>query len=240
MRLLAVMAHPDDAELWCGGTLLRHVHTGDEVRIAVLTGQAATPRWVEAEEGARQLGCAAEPLGLADTAIRDTEPAVTSLTGLLRSYWPDIILTHWFDDMHPDHEAAFRLVRRALLRACLEAEQNDLSLFPRTFCCDTYQSRGLRGPFQPDRYVDVTEVWEAKLAALRAHASQYLAHYEEMISGQGVSHGQTAGVAWAEGFLHIPLFGRQDEGFPLGGRHAIRLPQTPGPNVPSRPDNLAQ
>jgi N-acetylglucosamine malate deacetylase 1 len=222
MRILAVMAHPDDAEIWCGGTILRHVQAGDEVRTAILAGQAGTPRWAEAEEGARRLGCLAWPLGLVDTAVRDTELAVAGLKRILQSFWPDIILTHWFDDMHPDHEAAFRLVRRALLRTCLEAGKDDLAAFPRTFCCDTYESRGLRGAFDPDRYVDVTEVWEAKLAAVKAHESQYLSHYVEMISGQGVSHGRAAGVAWAEGFLYVPLFGRQDEGLPLGGSHARR------------------
>ena len=220
MRILAVMAHPDDAEIWCGGTILRHVQAGDEVRIAILAGQLETPRWVEAEEGARRLGCRALPVGLADTAIRDTEPAVAGLKEIFTSFWPDLILTHWFDDMHPDHEAAFRLVRRGLLRTCLEAGKDDLAAFPRTFCCDTYESRGLRGAFSPDRYVDVTGVWEAKLAALKAHESQYLSHYVEMISGQGASHGRAAGVARAEGFLYVPLFGRRDEGPPLGGNYA--------------------
>jgi N-acetylglucosamine malate deacetylase 1 len=220
MRILAVMAHPDDAEIWCGGTIIRHVQAGDEVRIAILAGQAATPRWTETEEGARRLGCRAVPLGFLDTAIRDTEPAVESLKEIFKSFWPDIILAHWGDDMHPDHEAAFLLVRRALLRTCLEAGQDDLAAFPRTFCCDTYESCGLRGAFNPDRYVDITGVWEAKLAALKAHASQYLSHYVEMISGQGASHGRVAGVALAEVFLYVPLFGRQDTGPPLGGKYA--------------------
>jgi N-acetylglucosamine malate deacetylase 1 len=166
---------------------------------------------------------------------------VDRLGELLLTFWPDIILTHWFDDMHPDHEASFQILRRALLRACLDAAADDLGTFPRTFCCDTYHSRGLHGEFIPDRYVDITEVWEAKLSALKAHKSQYLSHYVAMISGQGANHGRATGTAWAEGFVYVPLYGRQDEGPPLGRSYfRNRLPQAPGTDTGASPDNLVQ
>ncbi len=62
-----------------------------------------------------------------------------------------------------EHEAVFRLLRRALIRDLLINPIDNVQEIPRIFCCDTYNSLGLHGPFRPDRFVNVTNVWEKKL-----------------------------------------------------------------------------
>ena len=217
MRLMAVMAHPDDAEIWCGGTLVLHAEKGDAVRVCTLSYSEDSARGREALEGARRMGCEAELLGLKDTSIRDSDDAVERLRRSMDSFRPDTILTHWFDDMHPDHEAALRVLRRALVCGVLDSSINDIGDIPRVFCCDTYNSIGLHGPFKPDRFVDVTRIWEKKEVAIKAHESQLLSLYLNMIEQQCLSHGRAAGKKLAEGFLYLPLFGRPDDGLPLGG-----------------------
>lgn len=217
MKLMAVMAHPDDAEIWCGGTLILHAEKGDPVRICVLSYTGESTRGKEAHEGAKRMGCEVEFLGLEDATIRDTDKVAEQLKTSIDSFRPDTIITHWFDDMHLDHEAAFRLLRRSLLFYSLLNTIENLRGFPRIFCCDTYNSIGLRGTFKPDRFVDVTNGWEKKIAAINAHKTQPLEIFLDMIDRQCLAHGKAAGTKRAEGFLYIPLFGRPDDGTPLGG-----------------------
>jgi len=216
MRLMAVMAHPDDGELWCGGTLIIHAEKGDTVRICTLSYTDDSIRGKEALEGARRMGCEAACLGLGDTRVRDSDEAVEQLRNAMLSFLPDLLITHWFDDMHPDHEAVFLILRRALVSSFLSNSIGPLKTVPQIFCCDTYGSRGLRGPFQPDQLVDVTHVWERKLAAVHAHESQPLPFYLDMIERQCQIHGKATGTRYAEVFLHVPLFGWPDDSVRLG------------------------
>jgi N-acetylglucosamine malate deacetylase 1 len=216
MKVMAVMAHPDDAEIWCGATLILHADKGDSVRICSLSYTRDSARGREAGEGANRMGCEVELLGLQDSAIRDTDMAAGHLTRSMNSFQPDTIITHWYDDTHPDHEATFQLVRRAFVRYLLANAIDKSKDLPRIFCCDTYFSIGLRGPFSPDRFVDVTRFWGRKVAAIKAHESQHLALYLDMIDRQCLAHGQASGTEYAEGFIYLPMFGLPDEGQPLG------------------------
>jgi N-acetylglucosamine malate deacetylase 1 len=224
MRLMAVIAHPDDAEIWCGGTLILQAEQGSAVRVCALSYAPGSNRGQEAQQGANQMGCEVEFLGLEDGNIRDTDKIVENLRSSMDSFRPDTIITHWYDDMHPDHEAAFLLVRRSLVRGFLGLSKDEVRGFPRIFCCDTYNSLGLHGPFNPDRFVDISHIWEKKIAAISAHGSQPLGFYLDMIDRQCLSHGKVAGTKRAEGFLYVPMFGRPDEGEPLGGSWGRKHP----------------
>ena len=217
MRLMAVMAHPDDAEIWCGGMLIQRAEKGDDIRICTLSYTEDSERGMEAKESARQMGCKVEFLGMEDANIRDTKEAVAWLSQSIGSFQPDTIITHWYDDMHPDHEATFCVVRRALLQVFLNNSPGEHQMFPRIFCCDSLSSNGLHGPFKPDRYVDVADIWDKKIAAIKIHQSQPLSFYLEMIDKQCLAHGKESGTKRAEGFLYLPIFGFPDNGQPLGG-----------------------
>jgi LmbE family N-acetylglucosaminyl deacetylase len=214
---MAVMAHPDDAEIWCGGTLIMHAAKGDDVRICTLSYAEDSQRGLEAKESAKQMGCSVEFIGLKDINIRDTEEAVIRLWKSMETFQPDTIITHWYDDMHPDHEATFRILRRALLHQFLAASKEDSQISTRIFCCDSLSSVGLHGPFKPDRYVDVTDIWDRKISAINFHQSQPLSLFLERIDMQCLAHGKESGVKRAEGFFYLPIFGIPDNGQPLGG-----------------------
>ena len=75
MRLIAVVAHPDDAEIWCGETLTLHAKRGDAVRVCTLTYSEDSTRGKEALEGAKRMGCEVELLGFKNR-IRKSEIAI--------------------------------------------------------------------------------------------------------------------------------------------------------------------
>jgi N-acetylglucosamine malate deacetylase 1 len=204
-RILAVYAHPDDAEIWAGGTLLAHRASGDNTAICVLT-HADTHRAPEAQRGAEALGARLHHFAFPDRALRADAPTIASVAEALRGERPQIILTHWAEDSHPDHRATWEAVRAAILLA--EAERDLEALF----WSDTYNGAGETGLFHPNALVDVTAHWEAKLAALAAHVSQRPEQYVAMAGRQCSLHGARSGVAYAEGFLRVPFIGR--------GRHA--------------------
>ena len=216
MRLMAVMAHPDDAEIWCGGTLITHVEKGDDICIYTLGYSEDSERGLEATNSAQHMGCKVELLGMEDTNIRDTKEAVQQFSQCVESFKPDTIITHWFDDMHPDHEATFRIVQRSLLQLVVKKTLGEHQLFPRIFCCDSLSSNGFHGPFKPDRFVDVSDIWAKKITAINFHKSQPLSFLLEIIEAQCSAHGKNSGVKRAEGFLYIPIFGFPDNGEPLG------------------------
>jgi LmbE family N-acetylglucosaminyl deacetylase len=206
--ILAVYAHPDDAEIWAGGTLLAHQAHGDRIAVCVLT-HGDGPRAAEARAGAAALGADMIQFALPDRAVRESEEAVSLVADVLRRLRPTIVLTHWALDSHPDHEATWRITRGAILHS--EAERTLRALY----WSDTYNGAGLYGTFEPDCLVDVTPYWEAKIAALGAHVSQNPPHYVEMIGRQCGLHGVRSGVPLAEGFRRAPFLGTGRRAGPL-------------------------
>lgn len=67
---MTVLAHPDDAEIWCGGTLILHSEMGDEIQICIMSYNEDSIRGEEASKGAGIMGCDVKMLGLEDTNIR--------------------------------------------------------------------------------------------------------------------------------------------------------------------------
>ncbi len=94
--LMAVMAHPDDAELWMGATIAQHAHDGGRA-IIVLAHDAGEPRLSEGRTGAEILG--------ADVVLVPTL-TVTSLAQALTEARPDVLVTHPLNDIHPGTETA--------------------------------------------------------------------------------------------------------------------------------------
>lgn len=204
MKVVAVMAHPDDAEVWAGGTLAKFTRMGHEAHIVVMTYDALHLRGKEAQEGARRLGCSIDLVGLPDTSVRDTDQAADSLVEILRKQVPHILILHNPDDTHPDHEASFLVARRALIRWYAGKERP--GIIPSIFAANTYRGMGLRGPVELDTFVEMADFWETKAHALMAHQSQnpqaWIPRQKTMLEALGAR----AGYRMAEGFRRMVLF----------------------------------
>src|SRR5215208_6563180 len=120
LDVLAVYSHPDDAELTCGGTLLKLKSLGRRTGVVDVTrgemGTRGTPeqRFEEAREAARIMRLDVRVnLEQPDGHVFVTDEARTALVRVIRTYKPRVILTAHWDDPHPDHANTSRLVRES-------------------------------------------------------------------------------------------------------------------------------
>jgi LmbE family N-acetylglucosaminyl deacetylase len=163
MKVLAVGAHPDDIELGCGATLLRHARNGDEVTVLVMTDGGlgnleGMNRRREQAESARQLGATLCWGGYEDGAVSDGAGAITVIDEAIAASGAEVLYTHSADDTHQDH--------RATAAASIAAGRRLSTILQ-------YETPSTRR-FDPTVYVDVDPTIDDKLAVLRAHLSQVL------------------------------------------------------------------
>ena len=176
--LLAIFAHPDDAELLCGGTLARAADRGHRAGILDLTGGEsgsagnASLRADEARAAAAILGVAVRlSAGLPDARLENTPDARAAVARHLRELRPRTVILHWPGGRHPDHRVASELARDACFVAGLAKAPVEGEPFrpEKILYAVSYQEP----PVEPRFVVDITDQMERKLAAVAAFASQF-------------------------------------------------------------------
>ncbi|MGI8837539.1 MAG: bacillithiol biosynthesis deacetylase BshB1 [Pyrinomonadaceae bacterium] len=178
LDVLAIFAHPDDAELSVSGTILKLKSQGYRIGVLDMTrgemGTRGTPemREQEAAEAGRILKLDVRSnLGQPDGHVWPTEAARTAVVRVLRSHAPKVLLTTHWDDPHPDHANTCRIVREAARLATMARydESSEQKAIPMPAVMHSLFSRQV----VPSFIVDVSEFVEEKMAAIRAHASQF-------------------------------------------------------------------
>src|SRR5581483_5117425 len=174
LDVLAIGAHPDDAELGCGGTLALLAAQGKRVGLLHLTtGEAGTrgtaaQRRREAENAAAALGAVALAfLDCGDGAFRTGETEEDALIAELRRLRPELVLAPSPSDRHPDHGRAHRLVKDCAFYAGLRRRGSGEPHRPGAVFA--YMQHD---PFAPAFVVDVSAHWETKERALDCYESQ--------------------------------------------------------------------
>ena len=184
LDLLVVAAHPDDAEISVGGTILAHLAAGKTVGVVDLTDGEPTPHGDPATR-ARETAAATDLLGLTwrynlglkNRHLTDDHAARAALASVFRLARPKVVLGHAPTDTHPDHIRAARLTADARFWAKLTKtalpDQPDLKGTP-WFPPKLYHfwSIHLREIPAPAFCVDITGHLETKLAAVRCYESQ--------------------------------------------------------------------
>jgi len=159
--VLAVGAHPDDVEIGVGGTLLRHVASGDRVVVLTLSSGASGgdphARRVESEHAAQRLGATLHLGDLPDTRMEVGPSTIDAIAAVIRDVRPDVVYTHTRHDNHQDH--------RAVHHATIVAARGVRELY-------CYQSPSTTVGFQPATFVEIGDHLDAKLDALHAYTSQ--------------------------------------------------------------------
>jgi LmbE family N-acetylglucosaminyl deacetylase len=187
-RALALGAHPDDVEIQAGGTIAAWAREGVHVEIGCFTAgekgakdlaadpaEVARVRRSEAEAAARTLGAAAVHfLGAVDGELEVTMALRLAVARLVRAVRPDVVLGHdpwrrWL--LHPDHRAAGLLTVDGVVAARDPLYAPELAA--RGLPAHRPHTVLLFGTDAPDEVVEVGTVMDAKLAAIRAHASQF-------------------------------------------------------------------
>ncbi|HSJ08763.1 MAG TPA: bacillithiol biosynthesis deacetylase BshB1 [Longimicrobiales bacterium] len=176
--LLAIMAHPDDAELLCAGVLARTVAQGGRSAILDLTGGergswgSASGRAGEATRAATILGLTERRnAGLPDGALQNTPEARAVVAAHIRLLRPRTVILHWPDARHPDHRAAAELGRdAAFLAGVRNADINGEPYRPAKVCYAlTYAEHAPKPTF----VADISDQMETKLEAIFAFGSQF-------------------------------------------------------------------
>jgi len=188
LDVLAIMAHPDDAELLVGGALIKSADAGERVGVLDLTrgelGSRGTPeiRASEAAAAAEIMGLAVRRnAGLPDGHLENSLEARKVVAGLIRELRPRVVVTHWREGRHPDHVATAQLAWDASFLAGLKNfEAAGAPHRPHKLVYGT----GFREDADPPTFViDVTDQVDRKMAAIAAYASQF-----EGVAGMGEIH----------------------------------------------------
>jgi LmbE family N-acetylglucosaminyl deacetylase len=224
-RALAFLAHPDDAEFSCVGTLARLASLGWEIHIASATpgdyGTMTENRWdiasrrtQEAAKSASQIGATYHCLGETDGLVVYDKPTLQKCYDLFRRIAPGLVFAHPERDYMMDHEIASRLARAGSFiygaPNCSDFPRRDDSRIPYLYYCDPVEATDPTGRLvEPTTWVDISGQMDLKARMLACHASQrdwLLAHhggdeYLESMRRHATLRGQQIGVAAAEAFV---------------------------------------
>lgn len=231
LDILAICAHPDDAEISSAGTLIQCVRKGYKVGIVDLTmGEMGTRgsgplRLEEAKKASSLMGLSIrENLNLGDGSFQNDHATRLKVIECIRQFQPKIVLTNTKSDRHPDHGRASELVAEACFYSglpkietyhedCLQEAWRPQAVYH--FIQDYYQ--------EPDFVMDITSVWDQKIEALKCYSSQFFDPNSEEpltpISGEDFFHflkararemGRAAGMTMAEGFVSSRRIGVKD------------------------------
>jgi LmbE family N-acetylglucosaminyl deacetylase len=223
--VVSFMAHPDDAEIMCGGTLIRLAEAGWEVHMATATagdcGTVSESPWAiahrrteEARQAAALIGATYHCLGERDGFVIYNEPTLRKCIDLFRRIAPTLVLTHAARDYMVDHEMASLLARSASFVYAVPNitvwPMTEGSRVPYLYYCDPMDGIDpLGNPVTPTTLIDITAQLEKKTAMLACHASQrewLHAHhgtdeYLDAMRRHAAARGKLPGVAAAEGFI---------------------------------------
>ena len=221
--LLAVFAHPDDAEIVCAGTLLLMSRSGWKIHLATMTpGDKGTTvyskeeigniRQREASESVKIIDGSYSCLGFEDVYLLYNRESLNRTTSLIRKVKPSVVITASPNDYMVDHETTSRIVQTACFAAGIknmDCPESHVNSIPYLYYSDPMEGKDIFG-FRviPDFYVDISEVMKLKEQMLGCHKSQrdwLLAHHkmDEYILAMkryAEIRGREANTMYAEGF----------------------------------------
>jgi len=230
LDILAIGAHPDDVELSCSGTLIKHVNAGYKVGIVDLTkGELGTRgsaeiRLQEVEAASKILGVhVRENMGFEDGFFQDDKVHQLELVKILRKYQPTVVIGNAKHDRHPDHGRAAGLVVNACFLAGLSKVETSLNGVAQNAFRPTAVYHYMQATHsEPDFVVDISDCFEQKLEAIRAYKSQFYhasadinapqtfissPEFMEFVKARAIHFGVPIGVKYAEAFTTNRIIG---------------------------------
>lgn len=213
LDVLVIAPHPDDAELGMGGAILKLLSAGQRVGVLDLTTGEPTPHGspaIRAQETAaatKALGLPwRENLGLPNRSLEPTLENRALLAGVIRRERPRWLFAPYWEDAHPDHTAATKLVDDArfwskLTKSDLPGKPHHPERIYNYYCVHLKQAA------TPAFVLDISAQWETKLASIRAYESQFITGratdpptFLDALRDEAAYWGKTIGVAYGEPF----------------------------------------
>jgi N-acetylglucosamine malate deacetylase 1 len=228
LDVLAFGVHPDDIELSCAGVLLVEKLNGKKTGIIDLTqGELGTrgtveTRKKEAAAAAKILGVdVRENLAMADGFFANDEPHQRKIITALRTYQPEIVLCNAPRDRHPDHGRSASLVAEAAFLSGLSKIETIANGIQQQAWKPKYVFNYIQDKFmQPDFVIDITAVFEQKIASIKAYTTQFNSadskepqtyistpDFLDSVIYRHKWFGKMIGVKYAEGFITEKMIG---------------------------------
>jgi bacillithiol biosynthesis deacetylase BshB1 len=225
LDILAIGVHPDDVELGCAGTLISEIALGKKTGIVDLTqGELGTrgtidTRYQEAAKAAAIIGAQCrENLKMRDGFFRNDEEHQLKLISTIRKYQPEIIIGNILHDRHPDHGRAGQLINDAFfLSGLARIETKDPEGRIQQKWRPKYFLQYIQDWYhEPDILIDISNVFEQKMKAVEAYATQFFntetaasgpqtyissPDFLDSIIARARMFGKRIGVKYAEGFI---------------------------------------
>jgi bacillithiol biosynthesis deacetylase BshB1 len=219
--ILALAAHPDDVEISCSATILKHISLGKKVAIVDLTqGELGTrgsaeERLIEAQASAKLLGLTDRVnLGFRDGFFTHDEAHLLAIVRMIRKYQPEIVLCNAISDRHPDHGKAGKLIADACFLSGLKKIETSLNGEVQTHWRPKAVYHYIQDYYlKPDFVVDVTGFEQKKIESIKAFKTQFYdpasaepktpisgEDFFEFLLGRMKEYGRPIGVEYAEGF----------------------------------------
>lgn len=225
--VLAIFAHPDDAEFLCSGTLAHLAQRGAKIHIATMTagdcGSTILPaakisriRRSEAERAAKLIGASYSCLGQKDLNIFYDQRTLAKVMGAVRAFSPSLVLTHSPVDYMVDHESTSRLCQSACFGAMapnfktgIRRAAKPLRAVPHLYYAEPFGGRDILGnEIVSSVFVDIKATFSIKEEMLACHESQcaFLSAQQgisdtgAMLRSMAERAGEISGLGLAEGF----------------------------------------
>jgi bacillithiol biosynthesis deacetylase BshB1 len=228
LDILVLAVHPDDAELGCSGTILKHIAEGKKVGIIDFTrgelgtrGTAET-RDTEAADSAAILGLhARENLRFKDAFFKNDEAHQLEVIRMIRKYQPEIVLSNALQDRHPDHGRAGDLANDAcflsgLSKIITQQDGVEQEAWRPRLVLQYIQDHYIK----PDVIIDITPYIETKIKSIQAFKTQFFnpeldepetyissPEFFESVIGRAREFGKSIGATYGEGFTSRKLLG---------------------------------
>ena len=227
LDVLAIAAHPDDAELTCGGTLIKCADAGYRVGVLDMTaGETGTrgsarKRLDEAERAAKVMGLALrENLDLPDAHLEDNQENRLKLAGTIRRLSPRVLILPYERGRHPDHTVTVCLARAAAFLAGLKKieGEGEAKRPEKIIYCLAYVEHGPK----PSFVVDISAQFERKYEAIMCYRSQFEGRREagelfptgqplpELVRSQSLHYGSLIRAMYGEPFYQRETLAVED------------------------------
>lgn len=230
--ILAIGVHPDDVELSCMGTVLKHIDLGYTVGLCDLTqgelgtrGSAAL-RLREAEESKNFVGAQFRVnLGLQDGFIHNDKETILAIAKVIRLSRPHIVFANAIADRHPDHGRASKIVSDACFYSglskieILDDEGRELLAYRPYAVYHYIQDRNMK----PDFVVDISKYIDLKFESIMKFRTQFYdpdakepstpisgMDFMDFVKAKNKAMGRDIGAAYAEGFNVERILGVED------------------------------
>lgn len=201
-NILLIMAHPDDAFVWCGGLILNFLKININVNIVILSRYNTNNNNNNNKYATDNLICLAKKKGITIRYIKNDSDGTEKLCNLIVKIAPALIITHWREDTHHNHRKTFLLTEEAIKKYKLYMHKENEVRNIKFLQCDSYYSTGLDGIAFPGKIIiDISNLFNEKVKMLKNISDEYYNIIEPMVIIQNRFYGGKIGAKYAEAFL---------------------------------------